>query len=101
MGDTQRVAAGEALVGEAPGEVAALLAAVAEAARLTDCAKSEPGRVCASGRAVALAGPDEAARWAVGEGVVLRRRTEPTAIACPVYDERGSPKPRDRASTAG
>jgi adenylate cyclase len=55
---------------------------VNEAARLTDLAKSRGG-VAASGAAVRLAGRAEAARWEVGEPVVLRGRTEPTPVAVP------------------
>lgn len=57
---------------------------VNEAARLSECAKQMAGRVCASGRAVELAGPDEAERWEIGESRLLRGRAEPTPIAVPV-----------------
>jgi adenylate cyclase len=57
---------------------------VNEAARLTELAKSVPGRVVAAGRAVELAGDGERARWELGEDTVLRGRGEPTCLATPV-----------------
>jgi len=45
---------------------------VNEAARLIELAKTAPGRVLAAGSAVDLAGASEAARWTVGDAVVLR-----------------------------
>ncbi|WP_220187949.1 adenylate/guanylate cyclase domain-containing protein [Pseudonocardia pini] len=56
---------------------------VNEAARLTDLAKTLGG-VAASGRALSLADPVEAARWERGDAVVLRGRPTPTEVACPV-----------------
>jgi len=56
---------------------------VNEAARLTDVAKSVPGGVVANARLVEAAGAEEAARWHGLEPVVVRGRTEPTAIAAP------------------
>ena len=56
---------------------------VNEAARLTEFAKRLPGRVCASGRAVELAGQAEATHSAVGAEEQLRGRTCPTRIAVP------------------
>jgi adenylate cyclase len=55
---------------------------VNEAARLTDLAKSRGG-IAASGAAVALADPEEARHWQVGEAVVLRGRGVPTDVAVP------------------
>jgi len=55
---------------------------VNEAARLTDLAKTRGG-VAASGAALDLAEPAEAARWERGEAVVLRGRRTPTEIATP------------------
>jgi adenylate cyclase len=52
---------------------------VNEAARLTDLAKREPGRVVAAARTVRQAGAD----WALGEEVVLRGRRVPTRLARP------------------
>jgi adenylate cyclase len=57
--------------------------AVNEAARLTELAKAAPSRVLASGRAVELAGAEEAARWELGEPVELRGRGRPTVLATP------------------
>jgi adenylate cyclase len=54
---------------------------VNEGARLCELAKDRPGRVAASGRAVAAAGADEAAHWSVGDAVELRGRVEPTLVA--------------------
>ncbi|MGQ0576944.1 MAG: adenylate/guanylate cyclase domain-containing protein, partial [Pseudonocardia sp.] len=63
---------------------------VNEAARLTELAKSVPGRVTASGRAVQLAlgsgtagGAAEAGRWDIGDETVLRGRSAPTRVATP------------------
>jgi adenylate cyclase len=56
---------------------------VNEAARLTDLAKTVPGRVLAAADAVALADPEEAARWGLGEPTVLRGRSAPTRLATP------------------
>ena len=50
---------------------------VNEAARLTDLAKGQAGRILAGERAVAAAG-DEAGRWAKAGAFELRGRTEPT-----------------------
>jgi adenylate cyclase len=57
---------------------------VNEAARLTELAKQEPGRVLASAAAVAAAG-EEAERWELGEGVRLRGRSETTRLARPAH----------------
>jgi adenylate cyclase len=59
---------------------------VNEAARLTELAKTAPGRVLAAGSAVDLAGAAEAARWMVGDAVVLRGRGAPTRLASPGGD---------------
>lgn len=56
---------------------------VNEAARLTELAKQHPGRVLASGDAVAAAPEDEARRWELGEEVTLRGRTRATRLAAP------------------
>jgi adenylate cyclase len=56
---------------------------VNEAARLTELAKREPGRVLAAAAVVAAAGDDEAARWQLGDGVRLRGRSESTRLARP------------------
>ncbi|WP_232661534.1 adenylate/guanylate cyclase domain-containing protein [Pseudonocardia sp. TRM90224] len=57
---------------------------VNEAARLTELAKGVPGRVLAAAAAVELAGPGEAAQWALGDAMVLRGRPVPTRMAKPV-----------------
>ncbi len=54
---------------------------VNEAARLTELAKREPGRLLASGDAIAGASEQEAAHWALGEPVTLRGRVRPTRLA--------------------
>ncbi|MFZ2529264.1 MAG: adenylate/guanylate cyclase domain-containing protein [Rhodococcus sp. (in: high G+C Gram-positive bacteria)] len=56
---------------------------VNEAARLSDLAKTIPGRVAASGRAVTAASDSEAALWASKSEVALRGRTEPTIVHVP------------------
>jgi adenylate cyclase len=57
--------------------------AVNEAARLCDAAKRDPRKLLASGAIVARADPDETPRWALGELLHLRGRTEPTRVAAP------------------
>lgn len=56
---------------------------VNEAARLTEIAKTVPGRVLASDSALERANPDEAARWRSGESVQLRGRSVETITATP------------------
>jgi adenylate cyclase len=56
---------------------------VNEAARLSDLAKEHTPHVLASARTVHLAARDEAERWALGESVELRGRSEPTVLARP------------------
>jgi adenylate cyclase len=56
---------------------------VNEAARLTELAKSVPGRIVASMRAVSGAAPGEAARWRESGRETLRGRTEVTRLAVP------------------
>ena len=56
---------------------------VNEAARLTELAKSVPGRLLASMAAVDEAAPAEAARWKAGEEVTVRGRNRPTQLAIP------------------
>jgi len=56
--------------------------AVNEAARLSELAKREPGRVLASGAAVARAG-EEASCWSLDGEVTVRGRSAPTALARP------------------
>jgi adenylate cyclase len=56
---------------------------VNEAARLTELAKTVPGRVLAAADAVAMAAAGEADRWELGDATVLRGRTAPTRLATP------------------
>ena len=56
---------------------------VNEAARLTELAKSSPGRLLASDAAIARAGDRERARWRFGREESLRGRSRPTRIASP------------------
>ena len=56
---------------------------VNEAARLTELAKSIPGRVLASAAAVEAAEEREAARWRLGDDVSLRGRLDSTRLATP------------------
>jgi adenylate cyclase len=55
--------------------------AVNSAARLTDLAKDVPGRVLVACVAVEEAGEEEAAHWSARDDVLLRGRSEPTAVA--------------------
>ena len=57
---------------------------VNQAARLTELAKRCPGRVLATGDAVARAGTEEASRWTLGQSVVLRGRGSATRLAYPI-----------------
>jgi adenylate cyclase len=54
---------------------------VNEAARLTELAKSTPGRLLASDAALERARPRERVRWRTGEQVELRGRSRPTVVA--------------------
>ena len=56
---------------------------VNEAARLSELAKSEPGRLLASSDTVAGASEKERARWTLGETVTLRGHDQPTRLAAP------------------
>jgi adenylate cyclase len=56
---------------------------VNEAARLTELAKSVPGRLVASARAAEAASPDESARWQPTDTVTLRGRTQETTVLVP------------------
>ena len=62
---------------------------VNEAARLSEMAKSVPGRLLATGEALAAAGPDEAAAWRGAGESVLRGRDRPTVLVEPVSDRPG------------
>src|SRR3954447_14810780 len=54
---------------------------VNEAARLTELAKSRPGRLLASEAVVTRAGGGETERWSLDGSVELRGRLEPTRVA--------------------
>jgi len=71
---------------------------VNEAARLTELAKTVPGRVLAAADAVEMAGADEAARWELGDATVLRGRTAATRLAVP--RERSRPERDGSAAPA-
>jgi adenylate cyclase len=70
---------------------------VNEAARLTELAKTVPGRVLAAADAVEMAAAGEAARWELRDATVLRGRTAPTRLATPREHTRPQP---DEAATA-
>ena len=90
LGDTDigiGVSAGKAIAGhigsEKRLEYTVIGDPVNEAARLTELAKDEPGRVLGSARAVFLASHEEARNWEIGEGVELRGRGIETLLARP------------------
>ncbi|SFW84964.1 adenylate/guanylate cyclase domain-containing protein [Amycolatopsis australiensis] len=56
---------------------------VNEAARLTELAKTAPGRLLASWTAVEAASAAEAEQWKATEDVTLRGRSRPTTLAVP------------------
>jgi adenylate cyclase len=56
---------------------------VNEAARLSELAKTIPGRIVASATAVKASEVSEAVRWQLTVDVMLRGRTEPTQLAVP------------------
>jgi len=57
---------------------------VNEAARLTETAKTVPGKVAANACLLERASPEETARWEVHTEVVLRGRSEATRVAIPL-----------------
>jgi class 3 adenylate cyclase len=58
---------------------------VNEAARLADLAKTADGRILCSGAAIERADATERQHWGSRGSVVLRGRSEPTAISAPHY----------------
>lgn len=56
---------------------------VNEAARITELAKTSPGRIVASGTVLDAADPAEAAKWRLHGEATVRGRTEPTRLAVP------------------
>jgi adenylate cyclase len=56
---------------------------VNEAARLSEMAKSEPGKLLASSDTVNAASENEQARWSMGKTVTLRGHDRPTQLASP------------------
>lgn len=70
---------------------------VNEAARLSDLAKTSPGRVLASGHVLDAAHLAEAAEWETGRSVTLRGRSRPTRLATPRRERRARPWFRRRS----
>ncbi|WP_328601166.1 adenylate/guanylate cyclase domain-containing protein [Actinomadura physcomitrii] len=60
---------------------------VNEAARLSDLAKTSPGRVLASGTVLELAHLAESDEWEFGRSVTLRGRSRPTRLGAPKSPE--------------
>ncbi len=81
------VSAGTAVAGHVGGadrmEYTVIGTPVNEAARLTELAKDEPGRVLASEAVWRGADAAERARWTPGDEVLLRGRTAPTRLMRP------------------
>ncbi len=79
------VSSGEAVAGhvgsETRFEYTVIGDPVNEAARLTELARREPGRVLASAVMVRAAGPEEARHWSLDGEATLRGRTRPTELA--------------------
>ncbi|EWC64265.1 Adenylate cyclase [Actinokineospora spheciospongiae] len=71
---------------------------VNEAARLTELAKSFPGKLVASAHTLAAASPEEAGRWRAADTVTLRGRNRETTVVIPVD---AADAPTDPAEAAG
>jgi len=73
---------------------------VNEAARLSDLAKTTPGRLLTSGETVTAAG-EEAARWHQDGEAVLRGRLSPTVLMAPVTADAEEGRVLQPPATAG
>ncbi|WP_346042065.1 adenylate/guanylate cyclase domain-containing protein [Actinomadura chokoriensis] len=73
---------------------------VNEAARLSDLAKGEAGRVLASAAVLDLAHLSEAGEWDVGRSVTLRGRSRPTRLGTPRRSAPAVEPEPERASDA-
>jgi adenylate cyclase len=69
---------------------------VNEAARLCELAKQRGDLLLASEAAVSRAGPEEGARWELGESITLRGRGEPTRVAVPLAGAVPGAQERER-----
>ncbi len=82
------VAAGQVVAGNVGAnerfEYTVIGGPVNEAARLCELAKSHPGKLLASSRALAGASESECALWSLGSEVQLRGYDQPTRLASPV-----------------
>jgi adenylate cyclase len=82
------VAAGQVVAGNVGGkerfEYTVIGEPVNEAARLSELAKLEPGRLLASSDTIDGASENECAHWSLGETVTLRGHDQPTQLAAPV-----------------
>ena len=68
---------------------------VNEAARLSELAKTDEGRLLASAPVLCMAGPDEVRHWEPEGEAVLRGRHEPTVVMRPVPAPAGLAAPLD------
>jgi adenylate cyclase len=100
------ISAGEAVAGNVGDvrryEYTVIGDPVNEAARLTELAKTVPGRVLAAADAVAMAADEEAARWELGDSTQLRGRSAATRLAVPKEPGAGPERlPGDAVRTSG